>query len=333
MADVVIGEIATVGEMKKHLSSGQYASAYLLFGEEIYLKDLYLKRLKKALSDGEINVVNFTGEVNIRDIEDEISGLSLFGEKKLIIIRDSGFFKKSGETGFLEGLYGTGTSVVFTESEVDRRTSTFKAFLKLGVVFECKTAEGSDIKKLLASEAKSAGRVLTPDAADVMINGLGSDITNLMSELEKLILTVPEGGKIEEKHVRSVCSLSLNARIFDLTDAVSRHDTAGALKMLHAIVDGNENDRGFVLGVLSMISRNWENLLRSKLMLADGMRENDIQRATGQKAYPVKKQCEQCRRFTAAELEEKLKYTMELDQAIKTGNIGGMLALELAVAG
>ena len=232
MADVVNGEIKTVAEMKAHLASGVFACAYLLFGEETYLKDLYLGRLKKALSDDSINIVTFTGDPDIRQLEDEINGISLFGDKKLIILRDSGLFKKASDISFIDGLEGTGTSVVFSESEVDRRSSAFKAFLKSGVVFECKRAEEADIKKLLASEAKAAGRILTPDAADMMINGLGSDITNLLCELEKLILTVPEGGRIEEKHVRSVCSLSVSARIFDLTDAVSKKDTGNALKLL-----------------------------------------------------------------------------------------------------
>ena len=146
-------------------------------------------------------------------------------------------------------------------------------------------------------------------------------------------MTVPEGGRIEEKHVRTVCALSMNARIFDLTDAVSKKDNGAALRLLHALTDGNEKDKGSALGVLTMLSRNWENLLKTKLMLSEGMSEYDIQRATGQKPYPVKKQCEQCRRFTAEELEKKLRYMMELDRDIKSGNIDETLALELAVTG
>ena len=333
MADVVSGEIKTVAEMKQHLASGLYGSAYLLFGEEAYIKELYLGRLKKALADDDNNIIVFSGDVYVRRLEEEIGGISLFGDRKLIIVKDSDWFKKAGDVSFLEGIGETGTSVVFSESSVDRRSSAFKAFLKYGVVFECRAAEEADIKKLLASEAKKAGRILTPDAAELMLGGLGTDITNLLGELEKLILTVPEGGRIEEKHVRRVCALSPSVRIFDLTDAVTRGDTGNALRLLHSLTEGQEGDRGSALGVLTLLFRNWENILKVKLLLEEGRSENEIQRITGQKPYPVKKQCEQSRKLTFDELRNKLNYLMELDAAVKSGNIEERFALSLAVSG
>ena len=47
MADAVVGEITDAKGMKSHLSSGNLAHAYLFYGEEEYLKDLYVSRLKK----------------------------------------------------------------------------------------------------------------------------------------------------------------------------------------------------------------------------------------------------------------------------------------------
>ena len=139
--------------------------------------------------------------------------------------------------------------------------------------------------------------------------------------------------RIEEKHVRKVCSLSPAARIFDLTDAVTRGDTGSALKLLHALTDGQERDRGSALGVLTMLFRNWENILKVKLLLAEGFSESEIQKITAQKPYPVKKQCEQSRKLSFDELRKKLRYLMDLDQAIKSGNIDESLALSLAVSG
>ena len=331
MADRLTGEIKTAQEMKAHIASGELSGCYLLFGEELYLKELYLGRLKNLLADDSINVITYTGEFDPEEIREEIDGISLFGEKKLIVIRDSGLFKKASDVSFLEGAACGGTAVVFSETEVDRRSAAFKAFLKTGVVFECARQDEAAVKKLLTSDAARAGRILTPDAADLLVSGVGNDIVSLKNELEKLILTVPEGGRIEEKHVREVCELSLNARIFDLTDAVSRGDTGTALKLLHALTDGARKDKSSALGILTMLGRNWENLLGVKMMLSEGMRESEIGAATGQKPYPVRKQCEQCRRFTEAELRKKLKDIMELDQAIKVGDIDESLALELAV--
>ncbi len=330
MADAVNGEIKDIAGMKRHLASDDPACVYLLFGEENYLKELYFGRLRKKLADGDMNVIRMSGEFDPDFIKDGISGISLFGEKKLIAVRNSGIFKKSADLDFLDGIEGSGTSVVFIEDEADRRSSSFKSILKRGIVFECVKAEPKDIKALLSAEAKRASRILTPDAADLMIEGIGRDMSTLLGELEKLILFVPQGGRIEERHVRAVCTLSLSARIFDLTGAISEGETGKALKLLHAIVDDREKS-GSPLGILTMIARNWESIYRAKIMLKDGFTEQDIARMTGQKPYPVKKQCEQSRRFTQEELRKKMDLAAGLDRAIKTGLLDDITALEIAV--
>ncbi|MBO7407173.1 MAG: DNA polymerase III subunit delta [Clostridia bacterium] len=332
MADTFTGELKSIAEMKQHIAAGIPAKAYMLFGEETYLKALYAGRLKKLLTDDGMNIVAFDGEFDPDRVAEEIGTLSLFGEKKLVYIRNSGLFKKSAPLSFLDGIEDSDTSVLFVEDEVDRRLSAFKEFLKRGVVFECKKAEEQDIVRLLASEAKAAGRVLTPDAARLMLEGIGTDISTLNCELEKLILFVPEGGRIEAKHVRNVCCLSETAGIFELTGAMSVKDTGRALRLLRALLEDKEDKRkASPLGILTMISRNWENLYRTRLMLDEKLSESEIQRRTNQKPYAVKKQCEQCRRFTAEELRRKLEFVQELDQAVKTGNITDTVALELAV--
>lgn len=335
MADVICGEMKTAADMKKHLSSGTPAAAYLLFGEEAFIRELYFNRIRKMLGIDDINVVTFSGEPDDRAVEDELDGISLFGGLKLIEIRGSGIFEKAAVPGFFEKLGSEGTVVIFREEKAERRSKPFKEFLTKGIVFECARQEdASQLKAMLINDAKRAGRILAPEAAELMTGGLGCDIINLKNELEKLILTVPEGGRIEEKHVRQVCSLSVNVKIFDLTDAVSLKDTSRALKILYGLLENEEKDKvSFALYILTMLSRTWENLLTAKLMLSEGLRESDIASVTGQKPYPVKKQCEQCRRFKEDELREKIASIVELDKAIKSGNMDAILALELAVAG
>ena len=130
MAGYFVGEIKDNQDMKAHLSSDARAACYLLFGGEIYLKELYLSRLKKKYADGEMNIYTFRNSFDPEDVRDVIDGISLFGERKLVLIRDSGFFNASRELGFLDNAGESGTTVVFVEDNADRRTSTFKNFLK-----------------------------------------------------------------------------------------------------------------------------------------------------------------------------------------------------------
>lgn len=329
MAEYFVGEIKDNQDMKAHLSSEAQAACYLLFGGEIYLKELYLSRLKKKYADGEMNIYTFRGSFDPEDVRDVIDSISLFGERKLVLIRDSGFFNASRELDFLDNAGAGGTTVVFLEDSADRRTASFKNFLKRGAVFECKAASPADIRKLIGAEAKNAGRQITPGAVDLMLEGIGTDITELRNELEKLILFVPDGGRITETEVRKVCELSLAARIFDLTDAVVRRDRAGGLKILEALLAEKESP----LGILAMIGRAWSNLYKVKLLLSEGASQAEIQTRTGQKPYPVKKQCEQAGRLSLEEIGRELSRVLDMDLMVKTGQLTDKLALELTVLG
>ena len=69
MADTFKGELKSVAEMKQHIAAGIPAKAYLLFGEEAYLKELYTGRLKKqgkkALKAGDLLVTRSRSHVGM----------------------------------------------------------------------------------------------------------------------------------------------------------------------------------------------------------------------------------------------------------------------------
>ena len=80
------------------IKNGTFRTAYLLYGEEAYLKKTYRDKLKKALStDGDtMNFAGFQGkDVAVNEVIDLSETLPFFAEHRLILIEDSGLFKGS----------------------------------------------------------------------------------------------------------------------------------------------------------------------------------------------------------------------------------------------
>lgn len=327
MADALIGEIADAKGMKAHLSSGNLARAYLFYGEEEYLKELYISRLKKLAVDDPLNIYVFTGKTDLSEIEEIVNGVSLFGERKLILVTDSGFFKGGAELSFLGDLEDGNCTVIFRENTADKRLKAYRDFLKYGVVFECKKQEDKDILRLLSVTANAAGRTLSPGAGELLLHGIGSDLTRLLNELEKLILLTEDGGVIREEHVESVCALSLSARVFDLNDAVVLGNRSKAFAILQALLD----ERQSPLGILSILCKNWIHLYETKLILEEGGGQGDIQRSLGVMPFVAKKLSEQCRKLQKEEIRKKILFCVELDEAIKSGRMKDTRALELLI--
>ena len=88
----------TIENLEKELKSGQLQSLYLLYGEELYLLETNLKKIKTLFGEC-VKGINFImiDEQNVPEIISDIETPSFGYEKKLIIARNTGLFKKEGK--------------------------------------------------------------------------------------------------------------------------------------------------------------------------------------------------------------------------------------------
>ena len=84
--------------LEKDLKSGKLNSIYLLYGEETFLLESCLKKLKNNFGERKagINEVRID-DTNVNGIISDIETPAFGYEKKLIIARNTGLFKKEGK--------------------------------------------------------------------------------------------------------------------------------------------------------------------------------------------------------------------------------------------
>ena len=107
------------------IKTGQFKQIYLLYGEEQYLIRQYRDKLKHALAadDDTMNFSAFSGsDINQKEIIDLAETLPFFADRRLILIEDSGLFKKSAEelADYMSSIPET-TYFVFAEKEIDKK--------------------------------------------------------------------------------------------------------------------------------------------------------------------------------------------------------------------
>ena len=87
----------SIENLEKELKQGNLNSIYLLYGEEIFLLEACLKKIKNIFGERKagINEIKID-EANISQIISDIETPAFGYEKKLIIARDTGLFKKEG---------------------------------------------------------------------------------------------------------------------------------------------------------------------------------------------------------------------------------------------
>ena len=87
-------------QLLEDIKTGQFRQAYLLYGQEAYLRNQYRDRLKAAMvQEGDtMNFSSFQGkDINPAQIIDLAETMPFFADRRVILIQDSGWFKKGGE--------------------------------------------------------------------------------------------------------------------------------------------------------------------------------------------------------------------------------------------
>ena len=140
----------TIDNLEKELKIGKLNSIYLLYGEELFLLENCLKKIKGLFGEC-VKGINYIliDEQNVSEIIDDIETPSFGYEKKLIIAKNTGLFKKEGKkkSGDLYKLkeklinyinenlkvIDEAVVLVFTEEEADEKSDLLKTIDKCGV--------------------------------------------------------------------------------------------------------------------------------------------------------------------------------------------------------
>lgn len=225
-------------------------SMYLLYGEEQYLIDMAVKKIKKKF--GELLLgINYIvlDETNINDLIPNIEMPAFGYDKKLIIVKNSGLFKKDGRkkapTEIQErvenyitdniSIIDEGVILVFVEKEVDKN-SVYDLLERTGIVCQIDLLKPNQ----LVQKLKKVCSLYKVNVSDIALNHLievsGTNLQDLMNEIRKLIEYVGENGTITQKDIELLASKQIESVIFDLTDSLGAKQTNKALEVLDNLI-------------------------------------------------------------------------------------------------
>ncbi len=150
-------------QISEDIKQGNFKQAYLLYGEERYLRRQYRDRLRKALcgEDDTMNTHFYEGKnINLGEIIDLAETLPFLAERRVIFISNSGLFKSGGEkmAEYLAAPNGS-TFFVFTESEVDKRSKLFKTVQSKGYAADFAVQDEKTLKRWIGGKGKKSQKI------------------------------------------------------------------------------------------------------------------------------------------------------------------------------
>ncbi len=313
------------------IKMGQIRQVYLLYGEEQYLIRQYRDKLKKALvsEDDTMNFGTFSGaDINQKEIIDLAETLPFFAEHRLILIEDSGLFKRGAEelADYMADVPET-TYFVFVEKEVDKKTKMFKEVKKLGSVVEFQRQTEEILARWIEGRVRREGKNITRDAYALFVQKTGNDMENIDKELEKLLCYTLDKAYIDVSDVEAVTTEQTENKIFDMVDAVAQHRQKQALLLYYDLLALKEAP----MRILYLITNQFHRLMVVKAMSNQGFSNRDIAPKAGCPEWAVKKYQAQSRAFSMEQLKQAIRDGAAYETAVKTGHMNDQMAVELFI--
>lgn len=342
---------ASLEQLKKDLSECNLRNCYLLFGCERYLRNFYEKKLIAALggSRDDMNTNIFdTNPVSAPDIISQAQTLPFFADRRIVVVRYSGFFKKnSDELADFIGEAPDTTTFIFVEDDADARLKLYKQIAKHGLCVEFATQSDRYLLQNIGAYLKKNNKRMSEDDARYMLDVIGNDMGRLMSELEKLVSYAFQKEVITREDIDAICSRNIEDRIFEMIDSIMRKDIRTCLERYEDLLAL----RIAPVKIIVMLQNQFLWMMQLKSMADSGYHPNDIIETVAYKKetdpetgavrkargsigeYQAKIYLAQAMRMETPELQRAINLCERADESFKTGKMNERLAVEVLMTG
>ncbi|MBR4668775.1 MAG: DNA polymerase III subunit delta [Butyrivibrio sp.] len=320
-------------QLNEDIKNGTFKQCYLIYGEEAYLRNQNRDKLVKALA-GDMTSMNFSryeGDgINPGEVIDMAETLPFLADKRVILIENSGFFKNGCPelSEYLKSPSET-TFFIFAEKEADKRKDLYKTVSKVGFEMCCDEQDEGTLKTWIASKVRSEGKSISPRALAFMLERVGTDMSNISTELEKLICYCIDRNEITEADIEAVCAGWLTNRIFAMTDAIASQNQKRAIDLYYDLLALKEAPAK----ILALITRQFNLMLQAKEMSANSRDKGSIASALKIAPFLVDKYLGWARSYSFEQLRDILELCASNDEAVKTGKLDYVISVEMVIIG
>ena len=280
----------TTNQLITDIKGGKIAPIYFLMGEEAYYIDVISDYIESYVlqeeEKGFNQMVLYGKEVSIQDIVSNSKRYPMMAERQVIIVKEAQNLTKTIEQLVEYANNPQPTTVLvfnYKYKTLDKRKTLYKALSKTAVVFESKKIYEDKIPNWIQSFLKSKQISITPKAALMLTEFLGTDLSKIANELNKLEIVVGEIKEITPELIEENIGISKDFNNFELQKALGNLDHKKAYQIVYYFAQ-NPKQHPFVLTISVLYT------YFSKLMTLHTVRDRNpstIAKALGVNPYFV----------------------------------------------
>jgi DNA polymerase-3 subunit delta len=237
------------------IKKGNIKPIYLLFGEEPFYIDAIASYIEENLlqenEKGFNQMVLYGKDVSIDDILSNAKRYPMMAERQVVIVKEAQHLSRTIEqlAAYAENPQVTTVLVLcYKYKKIDKRKKLYKAVRDNGVVLESKKLYENRVPDWIRKHLQAKGYSISHKAAILLTEYLGTDLSRINNELEKLQFVLPKNSEITPADIETHIGISKDYNNFELKKAIGERDVVKATRIINYFAQ-NPKDNPFVLTV------------------------------------------------------------------------------------
>lgn len=250
------------------ISKGKLAPVYLLHGEEGYFIDRLVKLFEAIIPDGDRDFNLYTlyaPETTPAQVIDTCRRYPMMADRQVVILKEAqatGANYLNALKAYADNPADTTVFVICCRGAQAKGKDLFAAIRKCGgVIFESKKLTDRTIGPAIAEFIKEKGLTVEPKALAMLRDYVGSDLSRIYNEVNKLTITLGKGAMITPESIERNIGVSKDYNNFELIAAISQHNELKAFQIVEYFRNNPKNNPTIVTG--TVLFNYFSNLLIS----------------------------------------------------------------------
>ena len=233
----------TFEEIISNLQKKIYHPIYFLMGEETYfidkISDFISDNVLTEAEKGFNQTILYGKDLEPSTIMDNARRFPMMANHQVIIVREAQNIRKIEdlEPYVRNPLNSTILVINYKYKTLDKRKTFPKLVDQKGILFESKKIYDNQLPAWISSYLKNQKYTVSPQAAAMISEYLGADLSKVANELDKLIISLPAGTQITPDHIEKNIGISKEFNVYELHNALGERDLLKANRIINYFGD------------------------------------------------------------------------------------------------
>lgn len=252
-------------QITKDIKAGNFKPIYFFMGEEPY----YIDKLTDFIDDNVLsedekgfNQMTIYGrDTTIEEVVSHAKRYPMMADRQVVIVKEAQELSRNIDKleAYAENPQPT-TILVFAYKykTLDKRKKITKLLDKVGVVYESKKLYENQVGDWIKRVLSGQGYSIEPKAAAILVEFLGTDLSKISNELDKLKIILPKGHTFTPKDIEENIGFSKDYNNFELRKAIGEKNQVKAYQIIDYFAQNPKDNpivvtTGLVFGFFSQL--------------------------------------------------------------------------------